>query len=67
MKTKIYLNDWFINCGIVGFLRILEHNEDNFAQINENCITFETEKLKNFHKQYFKYFFDKYNVANKTE
>lgn len=67
MKTKIYLNDWFFNSGIVGFLRILEHNEDNFAQINENYITFETEKLKNFHKYYFKFFFDKYNIGKKTK
>lgn len=67
MKTKIHLNDWFINCGIVGFLRILEHNEDNFVEINENYITFENSKLKNFHKQYFKYFFDKYNIGNKTK
>ena len=67
MKTKIYLNDWFFNSGIVGFLRILEHNEDNFAEINENYITFETEKLKNFHKYYFKFFFDKYNIGKKTK
>ena len=31
MRTKIYLNDWFYNCGIVGFLKILEHNEKQFA------------------------------------
>lgn len=67
MKTKIYLNDWFFNSGIVGFLRILDHNQDNFVEINENCITFETKKLKNFHKQYFKYFFDKYNIGNRTK
>ena len=67
MKTKIYLNDWFFNSGIVGFLRILEHNEDNFAEINENYITFETEKLKNFHEYYFKFFFDKYNIGKRTK
>lgn len=67
MKTKIYLNDCFFNSGIVGFLRILDYNQDNFVEINENCITFETKKLKNFHKQYFKYFFDKYNIGNRTK
>lgn len=67
MKTTIYLSDWFFNGGIVGFLRILEHNEDNFAEINENYITFETNKLKNFHKYYFKFFFDKYNIAKQTK
>ena len=57
MKTTIYLNDWFYNSGIVGFLRILDYNNDNFAEIKDNYITFETKKLKNFHKYYFKYFF----------
>lgn len=67
MKTTIYLNDWFYNSGIVGFLRILDYNNDNFAEIKENYITFETNKLKNFHKYYFKYFFDKYNVGLRTK
>ena len=67
MKTTIYLNDWFYNCGIVGFLRILEYNQDNFAEIHENYIRFETSKLRNFHKYYFKYFFDKYNIGLKTK
>lgn len=67
MKTTIYLNDWFYNCGIVGFLRILDYNQDNFTEINENSITFDTKNLKNFHKYYFKYFFDKYNVGLKTK
>ncbi len=67
MKTKIYLNDWFYNCGIIGFLRILQYNNDKFAEINENYITFETKNLKNFHKYYFKYFFDKYNIGLKTK
>ena len=67
MQTKIYLGDWFFNSGIVGFLRILKHNNDNFAQIRDNYITFDTQSLKNFHKYYFNYFFDKYNVANRTK
>ena len=67
MRTTIYLNDWFYNSGIVGFLRILDYNNDNFAEIKENYITFETNKLKNFHKYYFKYFFDKYNVGLRTK
>ena len=67
MKTTIYLNDWFYNSGIVGFLRILEYNQDDFAEIHENYICFETSQLKNFHKYYFKYFFDKYNIGLKTK
>lgn len=67
MKTRIYLSDWFYNAGLVGFLRIIEANQDKFATIKENYIEFETEKLKNFANYYFKYFFERYNVAKKTE
>ena len=58
MKTKIYLNEWFINAGIIGFIRILDHSKDNFLTIKNNYIEFDTNNLKNFHKYYFKYFFD---------
>ena len=64
MQTKIYLQDWFYNAGIVGLLRILKHNNDNFVQMRENYIEFDLSNLINFHKYYFKYFFDTYNVAN---
>lgn len=71
MKTKVHLNDWFFNCGIVGFLKILEHNENQFAIRKNNYIEIDTEDLRNFNKYYFKYFYDKYNVAesvkNRTE
>ncbi len=67
MKTKVYLNDWFFNCGIVGFLKILEHNDDEFVIRKGNYIEFDTENLRNFHKYYFRYFFDKYNVAKSVE
>lgn len=67
MNTRIYLNDWFVNSGIIGFIRILEHNEDNFFMIKDNYIEFDTSKLKNFHQYYFNYFCDKYNVAQKIE
>ena len=61
MKIKVYLNDWFYNAGIVGFLRILEANDDEFAIKRNNYIEFDTESLRKFHKYYFKYFFQKYN------
>lgn len=67
MKTKIYLKEWFFNAGMVGFLRILEHNENQFATIKDNYIEFDTKELLNFHKYYFKYFFDIYNISNKTK
>ena len=67
MKVKVYLNDRFYNAGIVGFLKILEVNENNFAIKKNNYIEFDTEELKNFHKYYFNYFFKKYNVAESVE
>ena len=67
MKIKVYLNDWFYNAGIVGFLRILEANEDEFAIKRNNYIEFDTEDLRKFHKYYFKYFFKKYNVAESVK
>lgn len=65
MKTRVYLNEWFINAGIVGFLNILEYNEQHFVTKQDNYIQFETSDLKDFHKWYFKYFFEKYNIAQK--
>lgn len=57
--------------GIVGFLKILKCNEDEFAIRKNNYIEFDTENLRDFHKYYFNYFFKKYNVAesvkNRTE
>ena len=67
MKTRIYLNDWFFNAGIVGFIRILNYNNKNFLIIKDNYIEFETSNLKDFHKCYFKYFFDLYNQAKNIE
>ena len=53
--------------GIVGFLRILEENEDEIALKRNNYIEFDTEDLRNFHKYYFNYFYKKYNVAESVE
>lgn len=67
MQIKVYLNDWFYNAGIVGFLRILEDNDDEFAIRKNNYIEFDTENLRNFHKYYFNYFFKEYNVAESVK
>ena len=67
LKIKVYLNDWFFNAGIVGFLKILEENHDEFAIRRNNYIEFNTENLRNFHKYYFEYFFKKYNVAESVK
>lgn len=63
----MYLNEWFVNSGIVGFIRILEHNRSSLLTIKDNYIEFDTENLRNFHQYYFQYFFDKYNIAKKIE
>lgn len=63
MKIKIYLNDWFYNMGIVGFMRILENSEkQNEININENYIEFDSSILKEFGKYYFDYFMNRYDV-----
>lgn len=71
LKIKVYLNDWFYNAGIIGFLRILYENDNEFVIRKNNYIEFDTEELRNFHKCYFNYFFKKYNNAealkNKTK
>lgn len=67
MKTKIYLNDWYLNCGVVGFLKILEHNENQFATKRNNYIEIDTKDLRDFNKYYFRYFYDKYNVAENVK
>lgn len=56
----------FTIVGLIGFIRILEHNENNFAVMKQNYIEFDSEDLRSFDKYYFKYFFDKYNVAEKV-
>ncbi len=65
MKTKMYTREWFYNAGIIGFLRILEHSQKDFVNIQENYIEFDTKDLKDFAQDYFQYFFDIYNVAKK--
>ena len=43
-----------------------EFEETLKINIKENYIEFDTVNLKNFHKYYFNYFFDKYNLGKKT-
>lgn len=66
MKTRIYTSEWFYNAGIIGFLRILKHNGKNFVKIEGNYIEFDTKELKGFQQDYFRYFFDTYNVAERV-
>lgn len=63
LKVKVYLGEWFYNAGIIGFLRILDKNQINIVEKKDNYIEFDTDDLRDFDKYYFKYFFDRYDVA----
>lgn len=67
MKIKIYLGEWFYNLGLVGFHRIIKHNNiDEFEydyKLGEDYIEFDSNLLNNFHEYYFKYFLDRYDSA----
>lgn len=66
MKIKLYLNDWFINMGIIGFLRIIQ-NADKINQmiIKDNYVEFDNNILKDFHKDFFLYFLKRYDIAKR--
>lgn len=67
MKVKIYLNDWFFNLGLVGFLRILSsQGKDYYLEKNDNDIVIETEDLRQFPKWYFSYFFEEFRIVTKV-
>lgn len=57
MKVKVYLNEWFMNAGILGFMNIMEKFNPDAIKKSENYIETETEALRNFHKYYFRVFF----------
>lgn len=53
-----------INLGIVGFIKILRHNEvDKQVILQDNYIELESDFLKDFHKYYFNYFMDKNDIV----
>ncbi|MFL0252061.1 type I-B CRISPR-associated protein Cas8b1/Cst1 [Clostridium neuense] len=63
MKIKAYLNDWFYNMGIIGFIRILENSDMiNEIDMRYNYIEFDSSILKEFGKYYFDYFMARYDV-----
>ena len=58
MLERVYLGDWLYNAGIVCFIKIISHgNEDQISQyvtIEDNYIEFDREKLKGFSEKFFK-------------
>lgn len=67
MKTKLELNDWFYNAGLIGFLRIMEKYQKDAIVIQDNYIEFDTNSLKEFHQYYFQYLFEIYDIAKTME
>ena len=67
MKEKIELNDWFYNAGLIGFLRIMEKYQKDAVVVQDNYVEFDTEALKEFHKCYFQYLFETYDIAKTME
>lgn len=73
---KIELSDWLMNCGIVGFINILESSNELRKKYNQNknYIEFDSSELDNFHELYFEYLIRKYKafisiekIVNKEE
>ncbi len=58
-EIKIQLGDWLYNAGVVGFVNILLHANDNIL-LNGQTVTFSADVLYNFEEKYFKYFIDTY-------
>lgn len=67
MKTKLELNDWFYNAGLIGFLRIMEKYQKDAIVIQDNYIEFDINSLKEFHQYYFQYLFEIYDIAKTME
>ena len=73
MKLRVYMNDWSINMGIVGFLNIIsdteyfEEIEKSKSYKKENYIEFDSSILENFHEYYFEYFMNEYDLSKKIE
>ncbi len=66
MKLKLYLNDWFVNMGVIGFIRIIE-NADKKEElvIKDNYIEFDSVLLESFHEYYFQYFMKRYDICKR--
>ena len=73
MKLRVYMNDWSINMGIVGFLNIIsdteyfEEIEKSKSYKKENYIEFDSSILENFHEYYFEYFMNEYDLSKKID
>lgn len=68
MKLKVYMNDWFMNMGIVGFINIFKKaNQENKVIMNDNYIEFDSSVLEEFHNYYFDYFMEEYDISKRVK
>lgn len=68
MKLKVYMNDWSMNMGIVGFRNIFKRvNQENKVIMNENYIEFDSSILEDFHNYYFDYFMEEYDISKRVK
>ncbi len=71
-KIKVYLGDWYLNAGIIGFLEVLCDGDyekldsfENRLVIGENFIEFDTSVLNGFKDKFYKQLF--LNYFNKNQ
>lgn len=58
-NTRLYMEDWLFNSGLVGFSNILNDAGDEVI-LEGNYLEFNPEVLINFEEKYFNYFINKY-------
>lgn len=59
-NIRVYLGDWHLNLGIVGFMNILDYSEIGYTK-KANYLEFDSSILKEFPNYYFKFFLNKYS------
>ena len=59
-NIRVYLGDWHLNLGIVGFMNILDYSEIGYTK-KANYLEFDGSILKEFPNYYFKFFLNKYS------
>lgn len=68
IKLKVYLNDWFYNMGIIGFIRIVEKaGRKNELIIKDNYLEFDSSILNDFNNMYFDYFLSEYDISKRMK
>ena len=58
-EIKLSLGDWLYNAGIVGFLNVLKHSDNEYRVEGQN-VYFNIEVLEGFEDKYFRYLVDTY-------